>query len=88
MKTKTDIYNRKWNLPKKELCPTCGQPDSVGDCNHKKLKNKEVILLGGELPEKPMPYKIKIYQPALSNNQLCSFWYNGQVAIIPTKDGY
>jgi hypothetical protein len=48
----TDKYGRKWNLPKSELCPKCGQPDSCGDCNHKKLTIREVLYLGGNLTKK------------------------------------
>jgi hypothetical protein len=47
---KTDKYGRKWDLPKKELCPTCGQPDNSGDCNHKRLCPADVLDLGGEFP--------------------------------------
>lgn len=43
-----DKFGRIWNLPKCELCSVCGQPDSCGDCNHRKLKKKEAILLGGK----------------------------------------
>jgi hypothetical protein len=52
MKSKIDKYNRIWNLPKRELCIKCGQPDSSGDCNHKRLNNSDVIELGGKLPNK------------------------------------
>jgi hypothetical protein len=45
-----DKYGRKWDFPKNELCPVCRQPDSCGDCNHKKLTEKEVVELGGHLP--------------------------------------
>lgn len=57
--SKKDKFGREWNLPKKELCPKCGQPDSCGDCNHKKLSNdevnrlKEVKVTETELPPKP-----------------------------------
>ena len=47
MKTYKDRYGRGWKLPKNELCPKCGQPDSCGDCNHKKLSKADVIKLGG-----------------------------------------
>ena len=47
-----DKYGRQWDSPSNEVCPTCGQPDSCGDCNHKKLRNKDVIELGGILPKK------------------------------------
>jgi hypothetical protein len=46
-----DKYGRKWDFPKNELCPVCRQPDSCGDCNHKKLTEKEVVELGGHLPK-------------------------------------
>jgi hypothetical protein len=48
MKYKTDKYGRKWSFPKKELCPIYRQPDSCGDCNHKKLQMKDVKILKGE----------------------------------------
>ena len=38
----TDKFGRKWPYPSSELCPACGQPDSVGDCNHSKLSDDEV----------------------------------------------
>lgn len=44
-----DKYNRFWNLPDNELCPTCSQPDSIGDCNHARLSVRNVIDLGGTL---------------------------------------
>jgi len=44
-----DKYGKIWDLPKKELCRICGQPDSCEDCNHKKLTKKDVKFLGGEL---------------------------------------
>lgn len=48
----TDKFGRKWNIPEDERCPECGQPDSCGDCNHKKLTDEEVLQLGGILPSK------------------------------------
>jgi len=48
---KKDKFGRTWKLPKKELCPKCGQPDSCGDCNHKRLTNKEVEILKGMFKE-------------------------------------
>ena len=45
MKGYKDKFGVIWNLPKKELCLICGQPDSVGDCNHKKLSKKDVEFL-------------------------------------------
>jgi len=42
---KKDKFGRTWKLPKNELCHKCGQPDSCGDCNHKRLTNKEVEYL-------------------------------------------
>lgn len=48
MKTTTDKYGRKWQLAPRELCSKCGQPDSLGECNHKKLLAEEVVELGGE----------------------------------------
>jgi hypothetical protein len=44
-----DRFGRTWDFPKNELCPKCGQPDSVGDCNHKKLPDDQVLELGGKL---------------------------------------
>ncbi len=41
-----DIYGRIWDIPRNELCRDCGQPDSCGDCNHNRLTNKEVKILG------------------------------------------
>ena len=40
-----DKFGRTWKLPKNELCPKCGQPDSCGSCNHKRLTNKEVEMI-------------------------------------------
>ena len=49
---KIDKYGRKWPFPENELCPECGQPDSCGDCNHKRLTDKDVrMLLEGENSE-------------------------------------
>jgi len=43
--TKPDRYGRIWPFPKNELCPECGQPDSVGDCNHERLSDEDVQTL-------------------------------------------
>lgn len=43
----TDKYGRRWPFPRRELCQVCRQPDSCGDCNHKRLKDAEVRSLGG-----------------------------------------
>ena len=48
MKAKKDKYGVKWKLPKNELCSSCGQPDSVGECNHKQLSGESVEILGGK----------------------------------------
>lgn len=40
-----DIFGRIWNLPKKELCNKCGQPDNCGDCSCKKLSKKDYLVL-------------------------------------------
>ena len=44
-----DVYGRTWPYPKKELCPTCKQPDNTGDCSHEPLSNADAlqILFGG-----------------------------------------
>lgn len=48
-----DHYGRVWPYPLEELCPTCGQPDSCGDCNHSELSREDTerILLGSEVYE-------------------------------------
>lgn len=43
-----DRFGRLWILSPKELCKTCGQPDNCGECNHKKLSNKDVKILKGD----------------------------------------
>lgn len=55
MRAHTDRYGRTWRLPKGELCPECGQPDSCGDCNHKKLPLDKVKELGGKNEAKTCP---------------------------------
>ena len=40
-----DRYGRSWGFPKNELCPVCGQPDSSGSCNHKKLSETDVRVI-------------------------------------------
>jgi hypothetical protein len=47
MKRGQDKFGRVWKIPAAERCPVCGQPDSCGDCNHKKLASKDVARLGG-----------------------------------------
>ena len=42
-----DKFGHRWDLPKNELCSTCGQPDSCGDCNHQPLTRLQVDWLGG-----------------------------------------
>jgi len=42
MRARKDRFGRKWPYPVSELCPICGQPDSCGDCNHRRLTDKEV----------------------------------------------
>ncbi len=41
----TDKFGVTWYLPKEELCPECGQPDSCGDCNHTQLSEEDVKKL-------------------------------------------
>jgi hypothetical protein len=53
MKTppRPDRYGRDWSeLPDEELCPDCGQPDSVGDCSHNRLSDLEVADLKSPEP--------------------------------------
>jgi hypothetical protein len=40
-----DRYGVDWNLSADELCPECGQPDNVGDCDHTQLSPEEVRQL-------------------------------------------
>jgi hypothetical protein len=40
-----DTFGRAWPYPKEELCQECGQPDNVGDCNHARLTDEEVLLI-------------------------------------------
>jgi hypothetical protein len=56
----TDKFGRIWSLPKNELCPKCGQPDSCRNCLHKRLTNVEVIRLGGK------------FSPAVLNSKMIS----------------
>lgn len=49
--TCTDKYGNTWPLaPSEEFCPTCGQPDNCGDCNHTELPPDLVRELGGKPP--------------------------------------
>lgn len=48
-KGRKDKFGRIWKLSKNELCFKCGQPDSCGDCNHKKISKQGVLQLGGYL---------------------------------------
>jgi len=41
MSQRRDKFGRVWNLPECELCPECGQPDSTGDCNHKRISTAQ-----------------------------------------------
>lgn len=50
-----DHYGRVWPYPKNELCPVCGQPDSCGDCNHKKLTDADVAQILYEEKLIPLP---------------------------------
>lgn len=43
----SDKFGRVWHAHTL-VCSACGQPDSCGDCNHKRLKNVEVRLLQQE----------------------------------------
>jgi hypothetical protein len=43
-----DIYGVEWNLPVEEICPTCGQPDNCGDCEHGRLSASQVSILKGD----------------------------------------
>lgn len=40
-----DDFGRTWNLPDDELCPTCGQPDNCGDCDHTEMSEEEAKTL-------------------------------------------
>jgi len=40
-----DKFGRYWNLSDNEHCKVCGQPDSLGECNHKKLTKEQVTIL-------------------------------------------
>jgi hypothetical protein len=31
------------DLPDEERCPTCGQPDNCGDCNHRTLPSEHAL---------------------------------------------
>ena len=42
-----DSFKVLWNLPYNEVCPTCGQPDNIGDCIHFQLDAQDVRDLGG-----------------------------------------
>jgi hypothetical protein len=44
-----DRYGREWDLPASELCPTCGQPDNCGDCNHEPYTDDEAACLRGDI---------------------------------------
>ena len=47
VKIHKDKFGVRWNLPKNELCSECGQPDSCGECSHKKMTKSQVKFLGG-----------------------------------------
>lgn len=41
-----DVHGRVWRgIPRIERCPTCGQPDNCGDCEHGMLTIEEFTLL-------------------------------------------
>ena len=49
------MFGRVWRLPKAELCQKCGQPDNVGDCNHKRLPLADALDLGADIQAKRCP---------------------------------
>lgn len=58
----TDRYGREWDLPANELCPECGQPDNVGDCDHTPLSDKDAQTLAGEnLRDKIRRLQVEMY---------------------------
>jgi ribosomal protein S27AE len=58
-----DKFGRWWRTenPLEAFCPQCGQPDTEGECNHRKIPEDEVKELGGLL-KKP---RGKIYSLTL-----------------------
>lgn len=48
---KQDRYGRRWPYPENELCPECGQPDNVGDCNHERLGDEDVQMILHGIPD-------------------------------------
>ena len=44
-----DLFGVDWpGVPSNERCQQCGQPDNCGDCNHSRLPDDQVELLGGK----------------------------------------
>lgn len=43
-----DKFGRAW-AAHAFVCSLCGQPDSVGNCTHKRMKNTEARLLARDL---------------------------------------
>lgn len=42
----TDKYGRSWEVNSlDELCGECGQPDNVGDCEHARISDEDVLIL-------------------------------------------
>lgn len=49
--THVDLFGNSWpDINPDETCPTCGQPDNVGECSHDRLSDADVRTLGG-IPE-------------------------------------
>ena len=42
-----DKFKRYWCRPLDTLCIECGQPCSGGNCDHKRIPETELTLLGG-----------------------------------------
>jgi hypothetical protein len=53
MNTNTDNFGRRWPI-EYQVCPTCGQPDNVGDCDHTELTLEQALQLGA-YPETVRP---------------------------------
>lgn len=86
VKVFVDFYGRFWEGPLQGVCPICGQPDSIGDCNHQALADDEAEALGAINTVETVDFRRTVLVGAIIHRaDVRRGWGEWQLVFLPCR---
>lgn len=86
VKVYADFYGRFWHGPLQGVCPVCGQPDSLGECNHQALADDEAEAIGAIGIVETVDFRRTFLVGAIIHRaDIRKGWGEWQLAFLPCR---